>query len=525
MLGLAGLLLEAVADGAAARAGVLLLSPLAVWKGWTEPRLDRLPWLSAALFLATLLLWALPEWQPTGEAISIEGVVQAVLPGAWAPAVIVPLLLTAAGMAAFYATAGLALETRVARPLPWAALAAAVPVLTLLVTYVQVDRFQRDAIWALVAAALAGALTLAAARARHAGSLQRAGTHAAGAAAALALGCAMVLHDHWLTMAVALFLPPLAIIEARADLPPLRQVALVVAAVVLVRLLLNGWVLDYAFGTLPVANGLLAAYGVPAAAFFLASRLFLRRGDDRTVAVLEGGAVSFAVALVALEIRHGLSGGDLQAAFGFREAALQVAALAIEASLLQRAAHRPVLARSARLLGTAALVGGGVLLILNPAFVPVAAGWTALAAGYAVPGVLAVLALRSQTAPADRRILGGYAVLAGFATLGLGIRLAFNPGSMALEASPIDDGELWAYSGAWMLYGAGLMAVGIGRADRALRLAALAIIGLVTGKVFLIDMADLAGLWRVLSFLGLGLALIAVGAVYRRFVIPPSPPA
>ena len=156
---------------------------------------------------------------------------------------------------------------------------------------------------------------------------------------------------------------------------------------------------------------------------------------------------------------------------------------------------------------------------------PVAAGWTALAAGYAVPGVLAVLALRSRTAPADRRILGGYAVLAGFAGLGLGIRLAFHPGSMALEASPIEDGELWAYSGAWMLYGAGLMAVGIGRADRALRLAALAIIGLVTGKVFLIDMADLAGLWRVLSFLGLGLALIAVGAVYRRFVIPPSPPA
>ena len=117
--------------------------------------------------------------------------------------------------------------------------------------------------------------------------------------------------------------------------------ALVVAAVVLVRLLLNGWVLDYAFGTLPVANGLLAAYGVPAAAFAWPRRLFRRRGDDRTVAVLEAGAVAFAVALVALEIRHGLGGGDLRAAFGFREAALQVAALAIEASLLQRAAAPP----------------------------------------------------------------------------------------------------------------------------------------------------------------------------------------
>ena len=110
VLGLAGLLLEAVAGGAAPRAGVLLLCPLAVWKGWAEPQLDRLPWLAAAFFLAVLLLWALPDWQATGEVISIEGVVQAVLPGAWAPAVIVPLLLTAAGMAAFHAASGLLLE-------------------------------------------------------------------------------------------------------------------------------------------------------------------------------------------------------------------------------------------------------------------------------------------------------------------------------------------------------------------------------------------------------------------------------
>jgi uncharacterized membrane protein len=38
--------------------------------------------------------------------------------------------------------------------------------------------------------------------------------------------------------------------------------------------------------------------------------------------------------------------------------------------------------------------------------------------------------------------------------------------------------------------------------------------------VFAIDMSDLTGLWRVLSFLGLGLALIGLGVVYRRFVLP-----
>jgi uncharacterized membrane protein len=51
-----------------------------------------------------------------------------------------------------------------------------------------------------------------------------------------------------------------------------------------------------------------------------------------------------------------------------------------------------------------------------------------------------------------------------------------------------------------------------------LRLTALGVVGLVAGKVFLVDMGGLVGLWRVLSFLGLGLTLIALAAVYRRFV-------
>jgi hypothetical protein len=57
----------------------------------------------------------------------------------------------------------------------------------------------------------------------------------------------------------------------------------------------------------------------------------------------------------------------------------------------------------------------------------------------------------------------------------------------------------------------------------ALRKAALAVIALTVLKAFLVDMAELVGLWRVLSFLGLGLALIALGWVYRRFVVLPAP--
>jgi uncharacterized membrane protein len=115
--------------------------------------------------------------------------------------------------------------------------------------------------------------------------------------------------------------------------------------------------------------------------------------------------------------------------------------------------------------------------------------------------------------------LGSYAGVTMFVWIGLQIRQLFHPGALSLEASPITDAESWCWSGGWLVYGAALLTVGIRRRGRALRLSALVIVGLVTAKVFLIDMADLGGLWRVLSFLGLGLALIGLGAVYRRFVV------
>jgi uncharacterized membrane protein len=101
---------------------------------------------------------------------------------------------------------------------------------------------------------------------------------------------------------------------------------------------------------------------------------------------------------------------------------------------------------------------------------------------------------------------------------------------MALDLAPPAAGaELYAYSFAWLAFGAVLLALGVRRGSRALRLAALGVIALTVGKAFLVDMAALTGLWRVLSFLGLGLALIALGGVYRRFVVagaaatPPAP--
>lgn len=69
-----------------------------------------------------------------------------------------------------------------------------------------------------------------------------------------------------------------------------------------------------------------------------------------------------------------------------------------------------------------------------------------------------------------------------------------------------------------------LLALGLRRGDRPLRAAALAVASLARAKTFLLDSAELAGLYRAASFLALGLCLVAVGWLHRRFVAAAAAP-
>lgn len=529
LLGLALMPLAMMEPGPAPAAGLLLLSPVAILAGLRDARLDRLPWLAAGLGLMLLLVWSVPAWAPGSERITIEGAVQAVLPGAWVPGALRLFLAACALFALLHLAAGLALEAR--GGLAWAGLGAAVPVLTLLVAYARVRGLATDPVWALLACGVAAVHVGAAARGMGAGSQARAGLHAAGATAALALGVAMVLREQWLTLAVAIFLPPLAMIARRTGLEALRRVAAAVAAVVLVRLALNGFVLGYDWGASPVLNGLLLAYGVPAACFWWAARLFLGQRDGIVVRLLECGAALFAMLLVLLEIRHAIEGGMLDSAhWTFAEAAWQATALlagAWAALLLHRREGRAALLWAARTAGAAGLGLGALLLLQNPWTagepVPGLPVLNALLPAYGLPAVLVALAMLRAPELAQpsglRRGLGAYVLAASFAWATLEVRRAFHAEEIGWAA--VGEAEMYAYSAAWLLLGGVLLAIGIRSGQKAIRLAALGVIALATVKVFLVDMDALVGLWRVLSFLGLGLALIALGAIYRRFVVAP----
>jgi uncharacterized membrane protein len=74
----------------------------------------------------------------------------------------------------------------------------------------------------------------------------------------------------------------------------------------------------------------------------------------------------------------------------------------------------------------------------------------------------------------------------------------------------------FTYSALWMAYGAMLMIVGFWRRSAFVRWQALALIAFTIGKVFLYDVSELDRGYRIVSFIVLGVLLLAISFVYQR---------
>jgi uncharacterized membrane protein len=74
----------------------------------------------------------------------------------------------------------------------------------------------------------------------------------------------------------------------------------------------------------------------------------------------------------------------------------------------------------------------------------------------------------------------------------------------------------FTYSAFFMLYGGALLGIGFWRRSAFLRWQALVLLAISVGKVFLVDVSELSQGYRILSFLGLGVLLLAVSFIYQR---------
>jgi uncharacterized membrane protein len=74
----------------------------------------------------------------------------------------------------------------------------------------------------------------------------------------------------------------------------------------------------------------------------------------------------------------------------------------------------------------------------------------------------------------------------------------------------------FTYSALWMAYGAMLMVIGFWRASAFVRWQALLLIAVTTAKVFIYDTSRLDRIYRILSFVVLGVLLLAISFAYQR---------
>ncbi len=517
-----------------------LLTLLFLLLGAREAVFDALCLPTAALGLALVATRHVPRIISNREPFFvIDGQVHGYVAAPLLPPEIQPFVLTALAVGAAIGIGGFLALWSARRPALWAGVSSAVPVLLLVIAYWRLTGFETDLGWAIAALLLAAVLVGAAhgvARARERRGFDTVlGIYAAGVTSALALAATMTLEQAWLTVALSAQVLALAWIYQRIPVRPLRLVALAVAAVVLVRLMLNPFVLAYSLGPVPGLSWILYGYGLPAAAFWLAARQFRQGGDDLLVKLLDAGTIGLVTLLVTFEIRSLVAGSLDSRDYALLERALHALAWgALGFGLLVQFRKRggAVLNWGWRVLGglSAAHVLLLQVLIGNPLWSGESVGawplFNSLTLAYLAPAALALAYARElQSIGAGRLALGAAlaALVLAMLFITLEVRHAFH--GQVLSHGTVGDGELYAYSAAWIGFALALLGIGVFWRYALLRQVSLAVLLVTVAKVFLIDMAALTGLWRVASFLGLGLGLVAIALFYRRFVFPPTAPA
>jgi uncharacterized membrane protein len=438
--------------------------------------------------------------------------------------------VTAGLFAALFGIGGFVALWGARRPSVWAGVSAGVPVMLLAIAYWRIVDFGADAAWAGVAVGLAAVALVAAERVeryRTARGLDVAlGFYAAAVVASLSLAAAMTLREAWLTVALSIQLPALGFISRRIPARAIRILAGIVVGVVIVRLALNYEIFDY-----PVAGAaswILYGYGLPALACFGAAYLFRKGADDALVIALQAAGLAFAVLLVSLEIRLFIAGSiDAQNYTLLEESLQSIAWLAVGTtlSLHSERINNRVSKYGARILLGAAFAQVVLLQLLssNPIETGEPVGHypllNVLALAYLVPALFAFrFAMTAEEFPRQKLIAAITGLALMLAYVSFEVRRAYH-GPLLAPGAP-SDAELYTYSAAWLVYAGVLLAVGFIRRQALLRYAGLAMLLIVSLKVFLVDMGDLTGLYRVASFLGLGLVLIGIGYLYQRFLRP-----
>ncbi|HOY68482.1 MAG TPA: DUF2339 domain-containing protein [Candidatus Ozemobacteraceae bacterium] len=187
-----------------------------------------------------------------------------------------------------------------------------------------------------------------------------------------------------------------------------------------------------------------------------------------------------------------------------------------------------------RLWGIALLVTAFARLALNPEVleyhsrsgIPVL-NWYLYAYGLVTA---CLIAGGIYLAPPRNRLFGydvpkwlfSFATILAFLLVNIEVADAFSQGARIDFQLKLSRGQDLTYSLAWAAFSFVLLIVGIWTKRRGARIASIGLMAVTIVKVFLYDLIDLGGLYRVVSLLGLAVALMMVSFLYQKFLSTPD---
>lgn len=336
---------------------------------------------------------------------------------------------------------------------------------------------------------------------------------------AYSLAAVLLFREALLSLALAAQLLSITWLIKRYQFAWLELLLKAILSLVVIRLTLNPWLADYPTDV----HWSLYTYGGSTLFAYLASRLCVP--DSPLKRWLEAATLHLLVLTIGTELRYWLYDGQIFVSeYSLVEAAIHTSLWAgLSLIYYHRATLSDTLSTFYRACSKVLLIMAAAsyainVVIKNPwwsgetiSSIPI---FNILLLAYGAPIVWALLFARFYSSSVKKIALR----VSGFATLlfvTLEIRQLWQGSSLALSRST-SDGEVYTYSIVWLLLSIPAILFGTHWNNKELYRAGMGLLGFVIGKIFLVDMAGLDGLWRVASFMGLGLSLLALAWLHQR---------
>lgn len=404
----------------------------------------------------------------------------------------------------------------------WASFILFSPLIAIVLAYLRISGMQGGLDWALPTLVIGGlyAYLLNIWRDRK----QKVEVEAALAIAAqtaISIACFFAFSGVTLTLILSAQLIGLAYIDRKVHLPVLPVIIKVMIVLVIVRLTLNPWIVLYEISSLT----LLLTYVGCLISCVVASRIVNERPE--LMVWLHSASAHLLVLTLAVVTRYLLYSGNIFAKeFSLTEASIYICSWAAIGIIYEwKSRNLESHKRWYRGMGMLHIAAAAVLFVFynmflhNPLWgfenIGGAPIFNILLVGYAIPVVLSVVIYKRIEDL--KKTAGAISVLGFYLFSTLEIRHLWNGG--IYPNMPVKEGELYTYSLVWLLISVAIMIYGAYKNNKDAQRIGIVALLIVIAKAFFWDMRDLDGLWRVVSFLGLGLSLLGVAYLFNKIKV------